>query len=288
MSDLLQENTEENEENEENEEIEEIENVENSEKVEESQVDIRVLTAEEVSINKDNAIRKLSSLLDRYISSPDTLKNANNLSYWLSSYSSYLDFEKEFDSTRLKSYKYGDVIKVNLGYNIGDEEGGLHYCIVMDKRNNKSSRILTVIPLTSLKEGKTIHPSTVFLGDEIYQNLKANHDVKMLKFVKEFGEVLKERESRTELSEKDLDEQLEKLKALTVDMEYLQKMEKEITKMKRGSIALVNQITTISKQRIYDPQRNTDILSGLSLSDDSLKLICKKVKQLFIKNFEEN
>ena len=267
MSDLLQENTGE---------------------IEETTVVERVLTAEEVNINKDNAIRKLSALLDRYISSPNTLKNANNLSYWLSSYSSYLDFEKEFDSTRLKSYKYGDVIKVNLGYNIGDEEGGLHYCIVIDKKNNKSSRILTVIPLTSLKEGKTIHPSTVFLGDEIYQNLKYNHDVKMAKFVKELREILKERKSHTEFSEKDLDEELEKLKNLTSDMEYLQKMEKEINKMKKGSIALVNQITTISKQRIYDPQRNTDILSGLSLSDDSLKLICNKVKQLFIKNFTEN
>lgn len=281
MSDLLQENTG---------EIEDVENTKNTEstEIEETTVVERVLTAEEVNINKDNAIRKLSALLDRYISSPNTLKNANNLSYWLSSYSSYLDFEKEFDSTRLKSYKYGDVIKVNLGYNIGDEEGGLHYCIVIDKKNNKSSRILTVIPLTSLKEGKTIHPSTVFLGDEIYQNLKYNHDVKMAKFVKELREILKERKSHTEFSEKDLDEELEKLKNLTSDMEYLQKMEKEINKMKKGSIALVNQITTISKQRIYDPQRNTDILSGLSLSDDSLKLICNKVKQLFIKNFTEN
>lgn len=260
---------------------------ENAKNVEETKPDIKSLSIEEVIINKDNAIRKLSTLLDKYISNPDTLKNANNLSYWISSYSSYLDFEKEFDSKRFKSYKYGDVIKVNLGYNIGDEEGGLHYCIVMDKKNNKASKVLTVIPLTSLKEGKVIHNSDVYLGDEIYQNLKSNYDAKMLKFSKELSEVLKEKELNSDLSIQNLNKQLEKLKLLTLDVEYLQKMEKEISKMKIGSIALVNQITTISKQRIYDPQKNTDILSGLSLSDNSLKLICNKIKQLFIKNFIE-
>ena len=35
---------------------------------------------------------------------------------------------------------------------------------------------------------------------------------------------------------------------------YIKKVEKEILKMKKGSIALVSQITTISKQRIYDPK----------------------------------
>lgn len=37
---------------------------------------------------------------------------------------------------------------------------------------------------------------------------------------------------------------------------YLKKIGEEIARMKEGSVALVNQITTISKIRIYDP-RNT-------------------------------
>lgn len=276
MSDLLQENTE---------EVKEVEKIENNVDSKEMQTVKKVLTTEEVNINKDNAIRRLSSLLDKYISNPDTLKNANNLSYWLSSYSSYLDFEKEFDSTRLKSYKYGDVIKVNLGYNIGDEEGGLHYCVVMDKKNNKSSKIVTVVPLSSVKEDKEIHKSCVFLGNEIYTNFEEKYNTIKNVFIAEATEVLsmKNNSNLGEVPE----EFTRKLNKAMEDLKTLEKFEDEISKMKKGSIALVNQITTVSKQRIYNPQRYSDILSGLQLSDNSLKLICNKLKQLFIKNFED-
>lgn len=276
MSDLLQENTE---------EVKEVEKIENNVDSKEMQTVKKVLTTEEVNINKDNAIRRLSSLLDKYISNPDTLKNANNLSYWLSSYSSYLDFEKEFDSTRLKSYKYGDVIKVNLGYNIGDEEGGLHYCVVMDKKNNKSSKIVTVVPLSSVKEDKEIHKSCVFLGNEIYTNFEEKYNTIKNVFIAEATEVLsmKNNSNLGEVPE----EFTRKLNKAMEDLKTLEKFEDEISKMKKGSIALVNQITTVSKQRIYNPQRYSDILSGLQLSDNSLKLICNKLKRLFIKNFED-
>ena len=59
--------------------------------------------------------------------------------------------------------------------------------------------------------------------------------------------------------------------------------EKEISKMKKGSIALVSQITTISKQRIYDPKTSSDILANLRVSDNTLDLIDSKIKELFIK-----
>ena len=60
-------------------------------------------------------------------------------------------------------------------------------------------------------------------------------------------------------------------------------MDSEMLKMKKGSIALVSQITTISKQKIYDPKKNKDVLSGLRLSDESLDLINNKLKKLYIK-----
>ncbi len=62
-----------------------------------------------------------------------------------------------------------------------------------------------------------------------------------------------------------------------------QKIQAELSKMKKGSIAMVGQITTISKQRIYDPQKTGDILSGIRISDESLDMINEKMKQLYIK-----
>ncbi len=53
--------------------------------------------------------------------------------------------------------------------------------------------------------------------------------------------------------------------------------------MKRGSIALVNQITTISKIRIYDPKTTKDILSGITLSNDGLDKIDKEIIRKYTK-----
>ena len=137
-----------------------------------SNEDEKALTKEEVMINKDRSIAKLNSLIESLANSPDTLKKANNLAYWISQYSTCISFEKQFDSKRLKRYKRGDVIKVHLGFNIGNELGGLHYCVVLDTKNDMGSGTITVVPLTSSKEDKEYHSSTVNLGEEIYLNLK--------------------------------------------------------------------------------------------------------------------
>ena len=40
----------------------------------------------------------------------------------------------------------------------------------------------------------------------------------------------------------------------------------------------------VSKQRIYDPKTEFDILSGIKLSNENLNLIDNKMKKMFIKN----
>jgi len=52
--------------------------------------------------------------------------------------------------------------------------------------------------------------------------------------------------------------------------------------MKEGSIALISQITTISKMRIIKPQKNSDALSGICLSSESLDKIDEKILELYI------
>lgn len=150
------------------------------------------------------------------------------------------------------------------------KKGGLHYCLVADRNNAKNSGIITVIPLTSFK-GNPIHRTSVFLGNEIYQKLKEKYDTLMLKLSHEVLTINPETSSPEELA------------SALEDLQFAQKVEAELNKMKKGSIALVSQMTTISKQRIYDPQRNGDILSGLRLSEKSLDLINNKIKELFVK-----
>ena len=232
----------------------------------------REKTATDIIMHKDMALQKLNNLMSNYISKPETMDKADKFAYWLEDYYRMLDFEPSFDSLFFKSYSRGDVIKVNLGYNIGNEEGGLHYCIVLDKFNSKKSGIITVIPLTSDK-GKSLHFSEVNLGNEIYVN-----------FTKKLENM---RQTLTEkliyiTSQKNNDNPSPKLLSeitkATDLLQTLYKLRDELEKMKKGSIAMVNQITTISKLRIYDPQKTGDILSGIRISDESLDLINKKMK----------
>lgn len=59
------------------------------------------------------------------------------------------------------------------------------------------------------------------------------------------------------------------------------RMKQEINKMKRGSIALVPQIRTISKIRIYDSKTKHDILSNVKLSNEKLDMIDAEIIQLY-------
>ena len=126
-----------------------------------------------------------------------------------------------------------------------------------------------MIPLTSIKENKKYNSSTLNLGNEIYLNLKKICDGMSQKLSKEYENIWKL--------------PAEKVEQFNTDFKYIKKVEKEIAKMKKGSIALISQITTISKQRIYDPKTSSDILSNLRVSNNTLDVIATKIKELFLK-----
>lgn len=75
---------------------------------------------------------------------------------------------------------------------------------------------------------------------------------------------------------------LEKKNELEKSLGIIRRNMKEFVKMKSGSMAVINQITTISKQRIYTPKRSEDFLYGISLSPAAMDKINIKLKELFI------
>ena len=250
---------------------------------------------ENVIKNKNEAIKILNNYLDTCISTDAKhLKKANLISYWLKDYIRYIENEETFSCDKLKKYNRGDIIKVNLGFNIGNEEGGLHYCVVLDVINAKKYSTLTVVPLTSQKTNKTIPNSAILLGTEIYDNLSIKNKNLKENATKKSKEYADELKIISALPESNEDEKIiknvklnnisEKMKLLKNDIDLIDKVEKEISQMKNGSIALINQITTISKQRIYNPKSDVDVLAGIRLSNNSLDLIDEKIKKLFIKN----
>lgn len=86
---------------------------------------------------------------------------------WLVKWSKYIVREKRFDSQFLPYFKRGDIVYVDLGFNIGSEHGGVHYAIVYENNNSKKNKNVIIIPLSSIDEGDTVSSVDLYLGDDI-------------------------------------------------------------------------------------------------------------------------
>lgn len=246
----------------------------------------RKLTKEELERHKKDALNKMEKYLDSLIDDSDPKANgkADKLSYWLEDWTKFLDFESSFSPSSLRRYKRGEIIKAHLGYNVGSEEGGLHYCVVVEKSNSKNSPVLTVVPLTSLKKKNDInhlHKGCIYLGNELFTSLISKISYTEKSVVAKIAELTSSvnalSEAGTENAQKERNRILHELDICAKNVDMLDRMKKEVVKMKIGSIALVGQIRTISKIRIYDPKTNFDILSKVKLSNEKLDLIDKEI-----------
>lgn len=221
---------------------------------------------------KENTLKKLKEYLEETINKDQ--KKCANLTYWIENYTNYLKFEKRFNPNRLPVYKYGSVIDVNLGFKVGDEFGGKHYCVVLNKHDNKRNQLLTVIPLSSMKPGMTkakLNKSEVYLGSSLY-------DILMTKTQTEINLYKKILSDETEyIQSSDIDRQKIKKGVLK-----LQNRVVKISKLKSGSYARCSQITTISKMRIFDPKNINDALIDIQLPKDNMKDISEKIQKLYL------
>lgn len=251
------------------------------------------LKKENVVRNKNEAINRINEYLDNcLLLNEKYIKKVNLLSYWLKDYINYIEQEDSFNSCKLKDYSRGDIIKVNLGFNVGNEEGGLHYCIVLDKKNAKSYSTLTIVPLSSQKSTSKPNKTSVFLGNEIYESLMikntnllngVNERLEQLKLeLNETSKLPENTEEESIIKNFKLQEIINKIHENGDRIELIQKINSELEQMKLGTIALTNQITTISKQRIYNPKKDIDILSGIRLSEEKMKLIDERIKKLYL------
>lgn len=218
--------------------------------------------------HKDSSLQRLDVSFNKHIELLE-YKKCNLLAYWIKDFAEYHDSEKIFNPHLLKKFKRGDIVKANLGFNVGKELGGLHYCVVINKNDSPDNYTLNVIPLSSVKENKIYNENTCLnLGDELYSLLQ-----------NKFNKEMEFMTSTILLPNKISELEPTDIKKLYQRLDLLKKLQKELECMKHGSIAYIHQITTISKQRIF----KTPILSGIRLSSQSLDLIDKKIKKLFTK-----
>jgi len=225
----------------------------------------KIETVDDLKRNSENVLRELKSVIDSL-----DFKKAKTLLYWLDTWGrKYLRQEDTFDYNSLIPYRRGAIIKVDLGFKVGSEQGGLHYAVVVENNNSPSNRTVMAIPLRSLKEDESPEDidlkHEVFLGFDVFskeiklvqQKLKKMEHQKM-KILNEGGDA-----SRIKNKIKDL--------------------RKTINNYSKGSVALVNQMCAVSKMRIYCPKYPNDELYSTFLTPEKLNEIDQKIKELFTK-----
>lgn len=258
-------------------------------------------TKEEIIQNKKQSIRLLNNLLEDYIADDTKLRKAELVAKWLKDYVNYLKFEEIYNPLRGITYKRGDIVKVNMGFNIGGEIGGVHYAIVLDNPSPHSCNTMTVIPMSSAKEGKEVHPLDLYIGNEFYNSVSAKFQSMLKDTISEKEELdnfntallslVKDRMTH-ELSE---DERIklknklnipvtslsDRIDNLDQQIKILEKNKAEIDMMKTGTIVKVRQIRTVSKMRILIPKSRKDPLYDVSLSSATMEKINDKLKEFF-------
>ena len=258
----------------------------------------RILTRESVNLHADTALQELKDTFSYFADSGDSslMKKADTLAFWLETFADYLKKEDEFDYSSLPRYERGNIISVNLGFNVGSEQGGLHYAVVIGKFSERNSPVLTVVPLTSGTQDKT-YKRDVYLGSELYDKLTKrynNEENKLQEDLKNYraalsvlSEITRKEYNLPDELRQSTEEYLQNVKNANAEaqkrLRILQSREKSaIDKLKSGSIALIGQITTISKIRIYKPKSKNDLMFNLKLSDGAMDKINDMLRELYV------
>lgn len=257
----------------------------------------RNLTEKIVNAHADTALQKLRNMFRSFAGGGDSgLKKADTLAFWLETFSDYLQRKKDFNYSSLPQYKRGSIISVNFGFNVGSEYGGLHYAVVISKHTEHISPVLTVIPLTSGTQEDT-YKRDVYLGSELYdkltkrysdeesillENLK-NYNTALSVFSKITGDESNLPEELRQVAEEYLRTVKAEADKANERLRVLRSVEKRtIDRLKGGSIALMGQITTVSKIRIYKPKSKNDLMHNLKLSDGAMDKINLMLRELYI------
>ena len=202
--------------------------------------------------------------------------------YWLNDYISYLKAEAVFNPSYYIAYKRGQIVFVNFGYRVGSELGGNHYAIVLDVKNARSSRTVTVLPLKSKREKPTTYANIyhVPLGTcvkELLENkareIKHHNFSEIIQLV---GVITGKQPSEN------IDADARKRIALIKRNDRIANSIIQYTqKLNNESVADTGQIVTISKQRINHPCTNSDILTGIIIPDGYMQEIEKRLKRIY-------
>ena len=107
-------------------------------------------TNQEIAIYTATVIQELEDYLQHLQQIGDQEnKRSEKIAQWVENWTKYLNTEKKFNSRSIKALKRGSIVYADFGFNVGMEYGGLHYAIVLNKKDSRLNHLLQVLPMTS-------------------------------------------------------------------------------------------------------------------------------------------
>lgn len=242
------------------------------------------MSIEQLQTHIEEALNELDALLSGWMVSPDVndQKRAQILSYWIKTYTRMLRQEKNFNPASIPRLGRRQIVNVDFGFRVGSELGGLHYAVIMDKKNSQNANTATVVPLGSLKESFVPTRNKVKLSNGVYDSLQEkaqaqlNQSTAIINGFVSDSELLK-------LSEEKRAEEIGRRYTLAKSMlDGARASVEKMKKLKHGSVANISQLTTISKMRIKEPVTPKDALYGVKLSMEDMAAIEQGIIELYI------
>lgn len=242
---------------------------------------------DELKIHCKEAISDIEQLFSDFTRAKTAkiIKRSMLIAYWLKQYVRYLRKEDSFAPESVFKLKRGAIVRVEFGYRVGRELGGRHYAVVLDCKNRIQGNTVTVVPLGSIKEDTRENEYDIVLEGGIYtpvqKKLSALIDdaEKLLDEAMEMGQEIRDAENGEKAAVKAV--QRQKVEMAKDAIERAKLWSNEIDHMKRGSVAKLSQITTISKMRISQPLKKTHPLYGVRLSSEDMDKIDAGLKRLY-------
>lgn len=204
-------------------------------------------------------------------------------------------------NTKYHIYKRGSIILVDFPKGIGNELTGMHLAIVLNKNDSYNNGVLTVIPLSSKEKpyytklgnlvNDVIGPELmcrVELLNSHLNSIKQNKELLVKKIDDVYDKALTEDNKQgvlkilPELDDK-FQEYLDNTEQFKENLDQFQKVLNVYNKMNKGSFALVQNITTISKKRITRPINKLDPIGKIHLPNDLMDLIDSDIIRMYTK-----
>lgn len=187
-------------------------------------------------------------------------KNVQNkkyqyLPFWKEKESRYLLREIEKPRKFFKEYKRGTIVRVDFGVNIGCEFSQIHYAIVLNKKDNRLSETISVIPLTSKDKGSNLNIGNVIFDSAMYVLNEQMHDLF------------------------DLDGIM--IEEFSVNAKRMQDILDYYTLYPISSFACYRNIITISKSRILNPINEFDFINKAICDSSIMEKIDKEIVKYY-------